>query len=142
MCDVSRLPRQDEHVDLAYQRQEAVASIAEAHRRSSSVDKSGEHILIPELVAQAQGGRTLQSVGLSVIPKVVTGAIAGLVADFPENLTFEPDIENEPVHLRKLPDELLVVILRKLDPTSIERFATVSRKARLIALESSIWRYA
>ena len=72
---------------------------------------------------------------------VVTGALANLIAGFPENLSFEPEIEQDSVPIRKLPDELLVVILRNLDPASIERFAIVSRKARVIALESTIWRY-
>jgi F-box protein 9 len=78
--------------------------------------------------------------GSSSAAGIVTGTLAKLVANFPEILSFEPEIEQQAVPLRKLPDELLVMILRKLDPTSIERFAIVSRKARLIALESTIWK--
>ena len=70
-----------------------------------------------------------------------TGILSKLTAGFPPSVTFEPEVEQEPVHLRKVPDELLIMILYKLDPTTIERFAMVNRKCRLLTLDSSIWRY-
>ncbi|KAI0083944.1 hypothetical protein BDY19DRAFT_899405, partial [Irpex rosettiformis] len=73
--------------------------------------------------------------------KVATGTLAHLVADWPSNLVFEPEELKEPILIRILPDELLVHILQFLDVTSLERFATVNRKARMLTLDSSIWRY-
>ena len=72
----------------------------------------------------------------------VSGALARIVADFPEALSFEPEDENTPLFLQWLPDELLVHILKYLGTTAIERFACVSRKARVITLDTSIWRSA
>ena len=70
----------------------------------------------------------------------VSGVLASVVADFPEVLYFEPEDEKAPSFLQWLPDELLVHILRHLDTTAIERFACVSRKARVITLDTAIWR--
>ena len=70
------------------------------------------------------------------------GALAGILRSFPESLEFLPENESEPVPLELLPDELLVHILCHLDATAIERFATVNRKARLVTLDSHIWRCA
>lgn len=72
----------------------------------------------------------------------VTGTIASIVTPFLENeLKFEPEKEDEPMLLNMLPEELLVVILGNLDPTSIERFARVSKKARVVSLDPGIWRW-
>lgn len=71
----------------------------------------------------------------------LSGALAGVLSSFPESLEFLPEDENEPVPLELLPDELLVYIMCQLDATAIERFATVNRKARLVTLDSHIWRY-
>ncbi|KZV65163.1 hypothetical protein PENSPDRAFT_655974 [Peniophora sp. CONT] len=68
------------------------------------------------------------------------GALAGILRSFPESLEFLPEDENEPVPLEQLPDELLVYVMCHLDATAIERFATVNRKARLVTLDSHIWR--
>lgn len=46
----------------------------------------------------------------------------------------------EPIHITRIPDELLVYIFRYLDHGTIERFASVSRKARALTLDSTIWR--
>jgi F-box protein 9 len=43
--------------------------------------------------------------------------------------------------LNKLPDELLVMIIVTLDTTSIERFARVCKKARILTLDPVIWMY-
>lgn len=60
---------------------------------------------------------------------------------FPEVLTFEPEDDQEGAPINIIPEELFLYILRNLDTTSLERFATVSRKARILSLDSSIWRY-
>jgi F-box protein 9 len=70
----------------------------------------------------------------------VSGILARIVADFPEALSFEPEDEKAPSFLQWLPDELLVHILRYLGTTAIERFACVSRRARVITLDTAIWR--
>jgi F-box protein 9 len=63
-----------------------------------------------------------------------------IIRTFPTDLEFEPMVKDEPVLLNKLPEELLVLIISNLDPTSVERFATLSRKARLVCLDAGIWR--
>ena len=70
----------------------------------------------------------------------VTGTLASFVASWPAGLTFDPENELEGVPLQKLPDELLVHILMLLDHTTLERFATVNRKARVVTLDATIWR--
>jgi F-box protein 9 len=70
----------------------------------------------------------------------VSGLLARIVADFPVTLSFEPEDEREPSYLQRLPDELLVHILSFLGATAIERFARVNRKARIITLDTIIWR--
>lgn len=71
---------------------------------------------------------------------VVTGTLAGLVASWPRELTFEPEDEKQPVHLRILPVEILVKIMGYLDTTTLERLASVNRKTRVLSLDSTIWR--
>ena len=71
------------------------------------------------------------------VPKSV---ISKIVQDFPKTLTFEREEETEPIHITGIPDEVLVYILRYLDHGTIERFASISRKARVLTLDSTIWR--
>ncbi|EKM50500.1 uncharacterized protein PHACADRAFT_104974 [Phanerochaete carnosa HHB-10118-sp] len=72
---------------------------------------------------------------------VVTGTLAGIMAPWGLlDIKFEPEDEKEPVYLQTLPDELLVHILEFLNTTSLERFALVNRKARVLTLDSSLWR--
>lgn len=70
----------------------------------------------------------------------VSGLLASILANFPMSLSFEPEDERASSPLQRLPDELLVHILRYLGTAAIEHFALVSRKARLITLEATIWR--
>ncbi|TCD71804.1 hypothetical protein EIP91_003147 [Steccherinum ochraceum] len=72
----------------------------------------------------------------------VTGALAEIVAKWDEHLRFEPEEgrEAEPVPIGLVPDEILVHIITNLDLSSLERFATVNRKTRVLTLDSSIWR--
>jgi hypothetical protein len=59
-------------------------------------------------------------------------------------LHFESEVEGEEVLLNRLPNEVLMTVLRKLgsagDWTSIARFALVSKKAFLLSKEQTIWR--
>lgn len=66
--------------------------------------------------------------------------ISKIVKGFPQTLTFDCEEETEPIHIAGIPDEVLVYILRFLDHGTIERFASISRKARVLTLDSTIWR--
>lgn len=81
--------------------------------------------------------RTAESKELGYANKV----LPKVLEDFPEVLAFEPEDEREGVPINMIPEELLLCILRNLDATNLERFATVSRKARVLSLDPSIWRY-
>ncbi|KAF8479810.1 hypothetical protein DFH94DRAFT_631706 [Russula ochroleuca] len=70
----------------------------------------------------------------------VSGLLADILAGFPIPLSFEPEDERVSLVLQRLPDELLVYILSYLGAAAIERFALVSRKARVITLDATIWR--
>ncbi|KAF8967612.1 hypothetical protein BDZ97DRAFT_2056725 [Flammula alnicola] len=63
----------------------------------------------------------------------VTGTLATVIQDYTTDLKFEPENENEPVFLNTLPEELVVMII-------VERFASVSKKARVLTLDPAIWR--
>jgi len=128
----------DSNVDVVYHREEKLASIFSVNQvPAHAAETDGT---LHELVNKAQHTLTLKPAGPKTAVGVVTGTLAELIAGFPEDPSFEPEDEQESVPLRKLPDELLVMILGKLDAMSIERFATVNRKARIVALESSIWK--
>ncbi|KAG7093675.1 hypothetical protein E1B28_007334 [Marasmius oreades] len=66
--------------------------------------------------------------------------LVSTLKEISEPLAFEPEDEKEPVPLNILPYEMVVHVLKHLDPSSIERFAAVNKKARVISLDSSIWR--
>lgn len=74
-------------------------------------------------------------------------ALQSLLDAFPplSQLSFLPELENQPVYINNLPEEILVLILHYFiydaDTRSIERFALVARRARVLTLDSSIWRY-
>lgn len=73
---------------------------------------------------------------------VVTGTLASVMSPWGLlTLTFEPEDERQPLHLRNLPDELLVHILTFLDIIALEYFGLVDRKARVLTLDSTLWRY-
>lgn len=69
-----------------------------------------------------------------------SGVLAKVVANYPADLVFAPEDERKGAALNVIPNELLLHILRSLDTTTIERFAAVCRKARVLSLDSSIWR--
>jgi len=71
--------------------------------------------------------------------------LSAVVASFPpDQLTFAPEDELEGVPISMLPDEVIILILQELarvrDVASIERFAAVNRKARVISVDSDVWR--
>lgn len=118
-------------MDHAYHYEQTLSSIRHDRQESSSIDS---------LSASVETTFTLKPVDSGVLP-VVIGPLSSLLANFARNLMFEPENEEEPVYLNKLPDELLVMILVTLDTTSIERFARVCKKARILTLDPVIWMY-
>ncbi|EDR14575.1 uncharacterized protein LACBIDRAFT_305309 [Laccaria bicolor S238N-H82] len=122
----------DPNVDQAYNREETLA----AQKQAGQSAKANQ---VDELASRVEKSLSLKSVtkGKEI---VVTGTLSTVIRSFPQNLRFEPENENEPVLLNRLPDELLVLIIRNLDHTSVERFAAVNRKARILSLDSVIWR--
>ena len=92
-----------------------------------------------EQLTQGVEGLTITSPGHK--QKTVTDTLADVVSRWPYDLTFEPEDEKQPVHIRRLPDELFAAVFRALDVTTLERFALVCRKARVLTMDVSIWRY-
>lgn len=139
--------RMDPNVDRAYQMVEdqlqaaalASAPVKTHHRKTSSaaanVDAIVEGLQNVDLAAVHVPVARIRGEGL------VTGTLATLISSWPEELSFEAEDEQEGVPIRLLPNELLTMILRLLDHSSIERFAQVNRKARVVTLDGSIWRY-
>lgn len=109
-----------------------LSSIRQAHQESGSPDGSS---------ATNETALTLKHVVDSEVPSGRSGHLGSLLANFSQNLVFEPENEKEPVFLNKLPEELLIVIIATLDITSIERFARVCKKARILTLDPGIWMY-
>ncbi|KAI0289454.1 hypothetical protein BC826DRAFT_1092769 [Russula brevipes] len=140
--DALRLYRQafrmDSNVDRAYHHQNALAATPLEKRMENNVAvlvDSGSETVAP-VVAHA---RPLLSVN-SHPDRQVAGLLAGIVVDFPTPLAFEPEDERVPLPLQRLPDELILYILSYLGYVAIECFARVSRKARMITLDATIWR--
>lgn len=75
-----------------------------------------------------------------ITERQVSGLLASILAQFPMPLSFEPEDERALSTLQRFPDELLVHILSYLGAAAIECFALVSRKARVITLDATIWR--
>ncbi|KAG1812978.1 uncharacterized protein BJ212DRAFT_1483028 [Suillus subaureus] len=140
--EVLRLYRQafrlDANVDRAY-------FIEEQRTQERSATQPASHRKVPSTVSVDGVTRDVQKLEVHQDSKnrsfVTSGFLAQVLKNFPENLVFEPEDKKEglpPINL--IPDELLLQILRILDYTTIERFAAVSRKARVLSLDSAIWR--
>ena len=127
-------------MDVVYHREEKLVSLFSIDKASGNVVKTDGVLDEPSNKTQHTLTQALKPAAPKIATGVITGTLAELISGFPKDLSFEPEDEQKSVPLRKLPDELLVMILRKIDPTSIERFATVNRKARIVALEASIWK--
>ncbi|KAF5361821.1 hypothetical protein D9756_002334 [Leucocoprinus leucothites] len=149
--------RMDAHVDRAYRREEMLVNIAtqQAGKKPPAPFTIANTMptitpVTQPLVAEGVNDVITSIQALSVKPQVlktsqaiITGTLGTLVATFFEQeptLTFKPEDEIQPVAVDMLPEELLVEIIHMLDPSSIEIFARVCKKARLLTLESSIWR--
>ncbi|KAF7982542.1 hypothetical protein HWV62_27508 [Athelia sp. TMB] len=132
--------RMDANVDRAFHKieQQNMAVTAEvegskSHRRAtSSMDAA------IDALTHATAAASIKPTGPSGV--LATGTLASVVAEFPADLKFEPEDEKEGTPINMIPDELLVHILKFLNTSAIERFASISRKARVICLDSAIWR--
>ena len=119
-------------MDRAYRREQMLQSILREQQDVVSPKHKDVETLLPILK------------DVNIQPKAfVTGTktLANFLEGIPVNLNFEPESENEPVLLNSLPNELLLLIVGKMDPTSIERLASVCKKARVLTLDRQIWRY-
>lgn len=114
-----------------------LTSQREAQKKSEDGTLERGHV---ELVREVEHLVLRDSFKSEVVP-VIAGTLASILAGFPPNLKFEREIEEEPIFIDKLPNELLVMVLRKLDAGSVERFARVCRKARLLALDPVLWMF-
>lgn len=149
--DALRLYRQafrtDSNVDKSYHLKEQRARTLEAiSLTATNVEENAEN-MAPVSIMNARSD--------SVVPEVVhmkppssshhterrvSGLLASILEKFPMQLSFEPEDERALLPLQRLPDELLVHILSYLGAATIERFALVSRRARMITLDPTIWR--
>jgi len=118
-------------VDRAYSREEKLAVALKSQQAVPKKDGAIDSLVkdFPTSVTISTGKRVS-----------ITGVLAHITSNIPSGSTFTQDDEKQPLWLRLLPDELVVSILRRLDVTSIERFALVCRKARLLSLDATLWR--
>lgn len=130
--DALRLYRQafraDPNVDRAYHKEQAQLPVktVELAEHNESLSNTMNNLSLNEGVKQEMTSKKI--------------SLAKLVSQFPWPLVFEPEVEQEAAYLNILPNEIIIAILRWLNVTSIERFATISRKARVLSLDPSIWR--
>ncbi|KAL5513306.1 hypothetical protein ACEPAH_3704 [Sanghuangporus vaninii] len=127
----------DSNVDKAYRREELRLAGAALRVENGHVE---EHSRWDPFSAEKALTRS-RSKARPIVGKCLhTGALMHLLSSFPDDLDFIPLDEASNTPLRLVPDEIIVLILKMLDPHSIERFALLSRKARVLSLDSSIWR--
>jgi F-box protein 9 len=117
----------DSNVDRAYHRAQATASAQE----TSSITSTARATVLPVVATE--------------LSSTTNNNLAALLATFsPDLLEFTAENEELGVPLEQIPLELIVLILRELarvkDVTSLERFGASSRKARVISVDSTIWR--
>ncbi|KAL1740863.1 hypothetical protein HDZ31DRAFT_46621 [Schizophyllum fasciatum] len=123
--------RMEPNIDRLYQREEMILAMLDPPPAPPPADAA--------LAEQMQRSLVLQPVPTPA-HGVVTGTLASVIAGFPPDTAFEPEDETQPVPLNLLPDEIIVHILRMLDVTALERFASATRRTRLLSLDSGIWR--
>ncbi|KAJ3734968.1 hypothetical protein DFJ43DRAFT_1222064 [Lentinula guzmanii] len=151
--------RREPDVDRLYEREEMLGTIIAQQIASASSPKKAkalDPLMTPKVVLEGSGStmdelskkleNTLSVQDLkSSVPRTEHGALASrgldsILHNFPQELVFEPEDEEESAPLKLLPDEMIVHILKILDPNSLERFASVNRKARVVSLDVSVWR--
>ncbi|EJD07709.1 uncharacterized protein FOMMEDRAFT_71607 [Fomitiporia mediterranea MF3/22] len=132
--------RLDSNVDKAYLKEEQRLEAA-AHSKDSShslkQQEGASHVDGIEAVPLKESSKTV----VAPQKRLETETLTRLVSTFPPDLSFAPMDESGDVLLRRVPDEVIVLILMTMDPLSIERFAMLDRKARVLSLDSAIWRF-
>ncbi|KAL4259081.1 F-box only protein FBXO9/FBXO48 [Pleurotus pulmonarius] len=130
--------RMDPNVDRAYDKEERLATVL-AHPVEANIDQG-----VSEGAAVEAVSAVLSKLSLTLRKGEsggnVVGLLAGIVKAFPSDLTFTPEDEKLPIFVSNLPDEVLLLIVHKMDNTTIGRFAQVCRKACLLALDPGRWR--
>ncbi|KAF8507979.1 hypothetical protein BU17DRAFT_57049 [Hysterangium stoloniferum] len=126
--------RLDSNVDKAYHREEL------ARQRQNTLAT-----VTAPAVAISLGSLSINdSPSVSSKISATTETLATLLGSWPELLSFMPDNEAHPTPIDRLPNELIMYILFSFalntDICSIERFAAVCRRARIISLDASLWR--
>ncbi|KAJ7917478.1 hypothetical protein B0H13DRAFT_2441779, partial [Mycena leptocephala] len=122
--------RLEPNVDRAYHTQEMLASINAAQTKPIGFEVAESMNKLATTLQRAiaiKSGEDTEAL-LRARSRASSRASSGLV--------FEPEDEQQPILLNVLPEELLILVIRKLDHTSIERFAAVSRKARELVVMS------
>ena len=119
-------------MDRAYSREEKVAAVLKSQQAAPKKDAAVDGL--------AKDFPTSVTITTNSKRATAAGVLADITSTYASDLTFVQDDEEQAVWLRLLPDELLVSILRRLDITSIERFALVCRKARMLSLDATLWR--
>ena len=134
---------------------EALRLYRRAFRLDSNVDqafKLEERIDSVPVISDALAQIPPANMGLAIIPPpsrgvsnhrdVIDVIIASSASD---SIVFTPFEQNSSVPIQSLPTELIICILRffswDCDYTTLERFAAVCRKARLLTMDNSLWRY-
>lgn len=144
---------------------EALRLYRQSFRMDSDVDKVYHRLQMLEITAGAQaldiGSGTIsthkgkegprpKSSGHahaeSLSAKVPHMTLAALLASFDTADVFEfaPEDEQIGTPFSQTPDEIIILILREFarvrDITSLERFGSINKKARLVSLDRSLWR--
>jgi F-box protein 9 len=149
--DALRLYRQafrmDPNVDKSYHLKEQRARALEAIPLTATTVEENAENMAAVSITNARSNSVVPGVvhmkppsSLHHTERQVSSSLASILADFPIPLSFEPEDERAMSPLQRLPDELLVHVLTYLGAAAIERFALVSRKARVITLDPTIWR--
>lgn len=128
--------RMDPNVDRAYDKEERLATVL-ARPVEANADQSVTEGAVEVAAALSRLSLTL---GKGESGGNIVGLLAGIVKSFPSDSTFAPADEKLPVLISDLPDEVLLLIVHKMDNTTVGRFAQVCRKACLLALDPGRWR--
>ncbi|KAJ3857572.1 hypothetical protein EV368DRAFT_29985 [Lentinula lateritia] len=151
--------RRDANVDILFEREEMLGAImaqqiapvssanAETFDSSTLTPKvilAGNGFTMDDLSKKLENTLAMQNTKAAVSPAehgvTASRSLSSILNNFPRDLVFEPEDEEDSVAFNLLPDEMIVYILKILDASSLERFASVNRKARVVSLDVSIWR--
>ncbi|KAK7687848.1 hypothetical protein QCA50_009067 [Cerrena zonata] len=138
-----------DHVDGIYRmlelRQELPADppTIEGHGKHTRRDSHSHHTSVPhphrpDVHHLIDGLRHLELNRNRKAPHIL---LYPLIAEWSPPLEFLPEDEAESIPIAKVPDELLLYVLQFLDVWTLERFALVNRKARIVTLDSGLWRF-